>query len=320
MKNNTIKPNNKFYEFVSSISSTKSQSVYKLYSSLGDYNYTNCDVDFVEKVIIDANPKNIKNITNICGVLKKYAVFINDKNLVNVIEKIDRHKLWKTIKQRGVKKFISYQQYQNICHDIDMWEEHNSLYYKTLFMAVYEGIYSNYSQNTSVIRNLRSGDVEDGIVILRPDDEESYALKISKELSDNLIELSSINIWEQTGRCGTTQHKLSGDYLDTIFKTKKTKNATNREFEFYYRRLNKIAKNYIEYPLTAYELFISGLMHRIVVKLKATGITVQEAFKMNNRNKEVKKIFSDELTRCHYTNTFGNFRELVEGYLDVFDE
>ncbi len=314
-----IATTNKYEEFLASTTSDSSRRVYKSYSLFGEFDYTNCDVEMVERIILSTNPKDMRSITTACTTLKKFAKFLGDTHLVKIADSIDRKELWERIKSDDIQnhKFLSNKQYKAACHDIEVWEEHNSLYYQTLFMAIYEGIYSN---DMSVLKNLRARDIKGNIVILSPDNDECYKLEISKQLADNLKELSEMTTWEQTARFGYIQLPLVGKTYDSCFKVVQRMKDTVYEAKFYYYRLRKIANNYIERPVRAYELFVSGIAYRIVEKLKANDITLQEAFKTHNRNRLVGSIISDELTRCHYSNQVRNFRELIESYLEVFLE
>lgn len=306
----------KYEEFLDSVESDRSRSVYKSYSSLGEFDYTDCDYDLVEKAILSTNPKNIKAITTACNVLKKYAKYLGNTHLVRVVDTVDRKKLWEDIKPDKIQKYISHSQYKSICHEIEMYEEHNSLYYTTLFMAVYEGI---YNADLSVIKNLRIKNIKDDKVLLIPDNGESYWLNVSKELIDNLRELSEESYWEQNARYGYIQNRLIGKHPDTCFKTVLRKGTIYEDY-FYRTRLRKISDEYVEHPLSPFNLFVSGLMYRITEKLKENGITLQEAFSLHNRDKQVAEIVSGELARCRYSNEVKNLRELVVNYIDVFSE
>lgn len=314
--------NNRFEEFILSIPSTKSQEVYKSRSSLGEFDYTDCDVGLVEKAIINATHIiSEKSITTTCNVLKKYAEYLGNTRLISIVDNINRKELlikMKKIKPDYVRKFISHKQYNDICHDIDVWEC-NAEYLKTLFMAIYEGV---YSKDMSVLKNLRAVDVEDNKVTLNPDVGESYTLNISKELANNLRKLSNVTTWDQTARSGDIHLSLVGDFEDTCFKTvqRTAQRSTINAATSYYRRIRKIASVYVEYPLRPYELFVSGLVYRISEELKANGITLQEAFSTHYRSPKVRNVFVNELSRCHYSNTVSNFREMIMNYLDVFLE
>lgn len=309
---------NRYEEFLATIPSIKSQRVYKSYSPLGEFDYTDCDIDLVEKAILSVNPKSIKSITTACNTLKKYAEFLGDTHLITLVDSIDRKELWEKIKPKDLRKFISYRQYKEICHDINVYEEYNSLYYKTLFMALYEGIYSN---DLSVVKNLRVSDIRNDGVILRPDNGEEYFLGITKELIHNLIELSEVDTWDQAAKSGYIQMQMIGKHFDSCFKTVSRARGNNiNEMRFYQLRLRKIADNYVEYPLKPSDLFVSGIVHRIIENLKDEGITLREAFRIHIRVPKVREIFLTELNRCKYPNAVRNFRELVESYLDVFLE
>lgn len=306
----------KYEDFLASVESDRSRSVYKSYSSLGEFDYTDCGYDLVVKAILSTNPKNVKAITTACNVLKKYAKYLGDTHLIRVVDSVDRKKLWEDIKPDKVQKYISHSQFEIICHEIEMYEEHNSLYYITLFMAIYDGIYCN---DLSVIKNLRTSNIENDKILLTPDDRESYWFNVSKELIDNLRELSEESYWEQNARYGYIQNRLIGRYPDTCFKTVQRKGTIYEDY-FYRTRLRKISDEYVEYPLSPFNLFVSGLMYRVTEKLKENGISLQEAFSLHNRDKQVAEIVSGELVRCRYSNEVKNLRELVVNYIDVFSE
>ena len=59
-------------------------------------------------------------------------------------------------------------------------------------------------------------------------------------------------------------------------------------------------------------------MYRIKTELKKNNISLEEAFIVNNRNRIVHSIISNELIRCNSSIEVGNFRELVKGHLESF--
>ena len=59
-------------------------------------------------------------------------------------------------------------------------------------------------------------------------------------------------------------------------------------------------------------------MHRIKVELRKNGISLEEAFADNSRNRMAHLIISKELIRCNSSIEIGNFRELVKGHLNSF--
>ena len=112
---------------------------------------------------------------------------------------------------------------------------------------------------------------------------------------------------------------MRGVYKDSVFKIEDRSTASNDSYKFtYYAKLRKIAKEYVEYSLLPLQLYTSGIMHRIKNELDKVGVTLEEAFADNSRNKMAHLIISKELIRCNSSIEVGNFRELVKGHLDSF--
>jgi hypothetical protein len=214
------------------------------------------------------------------------------------------------------KKFISYEQYKTVIHDIALYEDFNSLYYESLFKCIYEGIYND---DLSVIKNLRASDINDNIITLHEDNGHSYKIKVSDRLASELKQLASINIWERRNRFGICRVDMRGVYSDSVFKIENRSTASNDSYKFtYYAKLRKIAKEYLENPILPLQLYASGIMHRIKLELDKNDISLEEAFSKNSRNKLAYLIVSKELLRCNSNIELGNFRELVKGHIDIF--
>lgn len=276
----------------------------------------------LEKFILDLKPNSPKAIVTICYVLSMYAKWlyengiVKDNTMYQIVQSFDKKLLWEKAKPNANKKFISFEQFNRIIHEISMYEEYNSLYYESLFKCIYEGIYND---DLSVIKNLRSSDIKDNIVTLHEDNGHVYQIKISNRLSDELKKLANINIWERRNRYGTCKVNLKGVYKDSIFKIEDRNTDSDGSYRFtYYAKLRKIAKEYVEYPLLPLQLYTSGIMHRIKIELDKNNISIEEAFKKNSRNKMAHLIISKELIRCNSGIEVGNFRELVKGHLDSF--
>lgn len=319
MNENKSINSDRYEEFLESIPNIQSRRVYKSYSVFGEYDYTNCSIEIVKNVIRSVHPKSTKSITTACNVLKKYAKFLGDMQLVGTIDSIDRKELWNEIKSDDIKKFISHSYYEEICYELGK-EEYNPFYYQTLFMAIYEGVYSS---DLSVLKNLRASDIKKNKVLLRPDNGEEYFLKVSKKLIVKLIELSEEEYWRQANAFnenGYIEMPLYKHYPDACFKTVRRGTGKVNHTASYLLRFRKIATDYVDRPLKPYDLFISGIAYRIAKKLKANKITLQKAFEPENRDHNIRNIFENELLRCHYPNEVKNFRELVENYIDVFAE
>ena len=289
----------------------------------------NSDIDAykrkdLEQLILNLRPSSKKAVTTICYVLGSYAKWLQTQGqssdtFLFELRSIDKDRLWNEAKPNAMKKYISFPDFERTLHDIEVYEEFNSLYYATLFRCLYEGIYND---DLSVIKNLRARDIQGSILTLREDDGHEYKFKITPELADNLRELSAINIWERRNRYGICQVDMKGQFGDSVFKVEYRKtNKLNDDSSFkfsYYAKLRKISTEYVEHKLLPLQLYVSGLMYRIGNELNAHGITLQEAFSENCRNKMAHEIISKELIRSNYTAEISNFREMVKSHLEVF--
>ena len=310
-------------EFIDSTESQNTQKVIKyVFKRIDEDNIENYNPIQTEQLILNMKPNSSKEIITIIYILSSYAKWLQEKdiidndNLYQILQSIDKKLLWKKAKPQAKKKFISNEDFKRITHDISLYEEYNSLYYETLFRAVYEGIYND---DLSVLKNLRKSDIDDNIVTLREDNNHVYKIKVSDRLAKDLKQLADINIWERRNRFSVCKVEMRGTYSDSIFKVEHRSTASNGSYRFsYYSKLRKIAQNYVEYSLLPLQLYTSGIMHRIKVELEKNSISFEEAFADNSRNKMAHLIIQKELIRCNSSIEVGNFRELVKGHLDSF--
>ena len=307
--------NESYKNFIETWESPNTKKVIKSYQAIGNYDYSNCAVEDVENIILNMKPKSPMEVIRICSTLTQYAKYLNNEQLIQISENLDRKKLWTKAKPDAPRKYLSHSQFKRVCHDIEMFEEFNTTFHQALFRCVYEGIYND---DMSVIKNLRASDIKGNIVTLHEDNGNSYNLEISPKLVEDLEELRKINVWERRNRFGTVEIQATGVYPDSCFKVELRKDSSEYAYRFaYYRVIRKIAKEYVEYSLSPTDIFVSGLMHRIGLKLKEHNISIEEAFAPYNRDEIANKIIDDELKRCHHITDF-SFKQLVKGHLDVF--
>lgn len=315
--------NENIERFINSIESPNSQKVAKfaLKNIEGDIeNYSPMEL---EQVILNKKPSSPKEIITIIYILSSYAKWlqeqgiIKDDNMYQILQSFNKKLLWQKCKSTAKKKFISYEQHQMIIKDIATYEEYNALYYELLFSCIWSGMYND---DLSVIKNLRSSNIDDdGVVTLQEDNGHTYKLKIPEKLASDLKQLASINTWQRPNRFGICNVDMRGVYPDSVFKIENRSTASNDSFRFaYYAKLRKIAKEYLEYSLLPLQLYTSGIMHRIKVELQKNNIPLEEAFADNSRHKLAHLIIQKELIRCNSSIEVGNFRELVKGHLDSF--
>ena len=288
-----------------------------------DANIENFSLMELEQFILDLKPSSPKSIITICYVIGLYAKWLQEQNIINndnlyqMVNSLDKKLLWQKAKPQAKRKFISNEQFKRVIHDIEMYEEYNSLYYTTLFQSIYEGIYND---DLSVIKNLRKSDINDNIITLREDNEHTYKIKVSERLAKDLKQLADITTWQRRNRFGTCNVEMRGLYNDSVFKIENRSTASNESFRFtFYAKLRKIAKEYLEYSLLPLHLYASGIMHRIQMELEKNDISLRDAFSENNRNRMIHLVVQKELIRCNSSIELGNFRELVKGHLDSFE-
>lgn len=309
--------------FINSIESPNSQKVVKFALKDVDDKIENYSLMEIEHFILNRKPSSPKEITTICYVLSSYSKFLQEQNLINndnlyqITKILDKKLLWKKCKPNAKKKFISEKDYKRVIKDIATYEEFNSLYYELLFSCIWNGVYSD---DLSVIKNMRKSDIDDnGIITLREDNNHTYKLKVPEKLAADLKNLADITMWQRPNRYGICNVEMRGMYKDSIFKVEHRTTASNGSYRFtYYSKLRKIAKEYLEHTLLPLQLYTSGIMHRIKVELEKNNISLKDAFADNSRNKMAHLIIQKELIRCNSGIEVGNFRELVKGHLDSF--
>ena len=260
-------------------------------------------------------PNSPKSITTILYVLSLYAKYLEDDRLYNIVQDIDRKALWIMAKPNASKKFISNSQFKETCKDVELFEEYNSSYISTLFKCIYEGIYSD---DMSVIKNLRGSNVNGIIVTITEDNGNTHELSVSDRLAKEIVGLGNVNTWSRNNRFGECKIKTTGLYEDSCFKVETRGGSDEYSYRYtYYRILRKVSKDYLGYNLLPLQLYVSGIMYRIRLNLEEHGVTLDEAFAPNNKNRLVNKIISDELVRCNCDTEVRNFREIVKGHIDV---
>ena len=309
--------NENMERYIGSIESPNSQKVAKFVFKNIDNNIENCSPIELEQIILNKKPSSQKEIITIIYILSSYAKWLNNDNLYQVLQSMDKKLLWKKAKPNAKKKFINHKEYQRIIKDIATYEEHNALYYELLFICIWNGIYSD---DLSVIKNLRTSNInDDGIILLEEDNGHSYKFKVSERLAKDLKQLASISTWQRPNRFGICNVDMRGAYPDSVFKIENRSTASNDSFRFtFYAKLRKISSEYIGHSLLPLQLYTSGLMYRIKTELNKNNISLEEAFAQNSRNRSAHMIIEKELVRCNSGIEISNFRELVKGHLDLF--
>ena len=308
----------KYNDFIESIESPNTKKVVKLYNAIGEYDYTNCTFTDIEQVVLSMKPKSPREISSIFFVMKSYAEYLEDKNMINMIDGVNKKTLWKKAKPLAEQMYISNTEFNVVCNKIRTEEDYNNLYYETLFRSIYEGI---YCEDLSVLKNLRASDINGNIVTLHKDDGFVYDLEISNKLAENLKELSDIHTWERLNRYGSFMINTGGKHHDSCFKVEQRKGyfIDERFKNSLYINLKKMTKKYLDFDLHPLHLYVSGIMYRIGLEFERNGFKLSDVF-TDVYNKQYNDIVKKELKRCNYTASITNFRMLVSSHLDVFEK
>lgn len=310
--------------FINSIESKNSQKVMKfVFKRINEDNIENYNPIQMEQLILNLKPNSNKEIITIVYVLSSYFKYLQQQDIIKndnayqIIQSLDKKLLWKKAKPYSKKKFISNEQFERIVKDIATFEEYNALYFELLFSCIYYGIYND---DMSVLKNLRSSDIqEDGMITLREDNSHIYKIKVPLRLAKDLKQLATINEWIRPNRFSLCHVDMKGVYSDSVFKVENRSTNSEDSYKFsYYSKLRKISKEYVGYTLLPLQLYTSGMMYRIKTELEKNNITMEEAFANNSRNRMAHLIISKELLRCNSSIEIGNFRELVKGHLNSF--
>lgn len=309
--------------FINSIESSNSQKVAKYALKDINDNIENYNLMEIEQLILNRKPNSPKEIITVCYILGSYSKWLQEQNIVDndnlyqLVNSLDKKLLWKKCKPTAKKKFISGKEYHRVVKDIATYEEYNALYYELLFSCIWYGIYSD---DLSVIKNLKKSNIdENGTITLNEDNNHTYKIKVPERLARDLKKLADINIWERRNRFGICKVDMRGVHPDSVFKIENRSSASNDSFRFtFYAKLRKISKEYLEHSLLPLQLYASGIMHRIKNELEKNNISLEEAFADNSRNKMAHLIIQKELIRCNSSIEVGNFRELVKGHLESF--
>lgn len=275
-------------------------------------------------------PSSLVELSNliyrISDVLKAYCKIYNIEWDNSTLVKIDKDELWFSFKQENdLKRYFDEKTYNNIIKqlDKDVLYDGNDLYYKTLFMAIYEGI---YNKNLTEIKNLRVSDIDTktNIVTLNDDAGNQRELKISPELINNLIKLSKVNTWYKIQGRSTelVGAYIGGEYEDSVFKilSYNNKDKAKSYKEFYYRRLKVLCKEFLGYQTSPLQIYISGIMNRVYKELSNINIESKDLKKDDNSYTSTMKFFiGRECKRVNYNVNLSSFMRILKSYADVFD-
>lgn len=261
-----------------------------------------------------------KGVRRLLTLISAYGKSAGSKETVALAKNLDAKKLWSQTTAPS-NRFVSYAQFQDIYNSLDSDYAINGLYCRTLFLAVYEGVYSG---TFDVLANLRASDIHGNVLTLRTDNGHVYDFEVSQMLADNLRELSRVKEWAIQKGDVWCYLDMTSAYDDSCFKVC-VKETLDKDISVSVRRKLRslFGKTIIDFvhdkTCHPYQFYVSGLLHRITPTLKAEGLTISDALKAPYSQVAVK-ILRDEMTRCNDLSDVATLRTSMSGYLDMFME
>ena len=260
-----------------------------------------------EAFLLAQNPKSVRTLRGWIYALRLYGMAYDCMPLLKELENVDRLAITrKAQKDSDKRKFISFHEYLQFCHNIRENEDHNQDYQVALVMAIYNGIWSS---DGSILKNLRCGDIHEdtGKVTCRPDDGEPYELEVEKTLISLLLKATEKKEWERHNYRGVFSNPIYGEYPDSVFKIERIHDATYKHS--YYMKFYKLSKRYIPFQVSPRNFYISGVLHKCHLALSKFKYTLEDSLVV--RDPIAVKIMNAELQRIHYQFNISHLKEVV---------
>ena len=311
--------NENYQKFMDANINERTRNNYKFYFDALDRNNIDISSDSIvnteqlENIFIQLGFNSFNSIINFRSVLKSYSIFINDKPFFNLIRKLDIYHILEITQGKMKHTFLSQSEFQDVYNSIGVYDEdtfyYNSVYYQSLFWAVYAGIFND---GLSVLKNLRASDIDGNIIMLHDDNGEEWELDIPEQLALDFMTLVNDSTWYRRNRSGVCKIQTEGLFYDSVFKVDiRTPNSKYSYSSTYYTMLRKIAVEYLGYTLAPKNLFMSGIINRIKEQYGKSDELFVEGIKISDP--VLVDIFNQESKRCHYSVAFWNFRQTILG-------
>ena len=95
-----------YEHFLSSLSSPNTAKVARSYRAIGAC--TQHTEDGIRQTILSMKPNSQKTIITICNIWRRYAEFLDDQKLLQLVQEIDSKTLWQEAKPFADRKFMSH--------------------------------------------------------------------------------------------------------------------------------------------------------------------------------------------------------------------
>ena len=285
-----------------------------------DFLVENNTPELLIKIFQTLKPNSNKKCQNIKYALLVYAKDTGNEEACNMLNDMDNKRTWlmcKPMVKEDTIRFITHEEYLEAVDEIEKHEPINDLFLSTLFMCVYEGI---YTKDFSVLINLKASDIDDKNNVTVYDDlGNNWKISITTRLRLKIKELAIQQEREVMYGGKLAIKSTIGDYPDTVFKALLTKKTPGHETKInLYKKLNYIVKEYIEHELPPYHLYISGIMYRMAMEFHLNNKDILDVFLSKRSTKENYTIIKKVLDDSHYPGDFYQLKQLVQGYVSMF--
>lgn len=280
-------------------------------------------VDELIDLFIQIQPNGITEVRNLKGSTTKYAEFYGYNDFLKVAEQVEPLKVWEMYCTSGLKKqrFISKYAFEKLLMEIHSEKERNteilnSEYRVALLRCIYEGVWSD---DWSVIINLRGQDVHGNVVTVRPDNREPFELTVSEELAVSLIKLSGSNSLERRNRSGMFPIPAYGKYHDSCFKLENRKDEDIDRKQCYWRAIKKVYEAVgFEPRIKPRQLYVSGLIEKVKNELEKNGIALEQVFVYRGRHKAGIEIVKRVMDEHGYPYSYVDLSKMIIGHVENF--
>lgn len=281
-----------------------------------------------EEALIKSKPNSLQEVSSSMFALEEFLKWLlknghgSNQQCIEEIHKVNRQSVfYGSLEVNGIKrKYISNDEYKLVMKKIGE-SEINDVYYKALFSAVYEGIYSD---DMSVIMNLKDSDVDGKVVHLHNDYGESWDVTVSDECAQLLIKnarLQDFFIVAPYGGYRTEKEYCGRDgSKNACFKTALRNPSADRKQSCRqsYCRILRNLDEYLGRHVKPKNIFLSGVMYRSSIEMEKCGMSLEDAFVYGYDNKEAMAVIKDELNRSRYNIDNKGIKENIKGHLDEF--
>lgn len=278
----------------------------------------NMDKETLQDTLVGMKPTNVRQASTMMSFLSAYGRACEKLEFVDLVSSIDRKEI---IQTNSKKKFISEEEFKDLLYNIEMTEELNTYYGIAILDCIFQGI---YSPKLTALKNLRVSDINGNEVTVKPDegDGKPYKVKVTSDLVELLKDLAQKDTCQRRNPHGTFEIPVEGIFSDSCFKIETRDNGKEPDYyATYYKRVNLLTGKYLDYKVKPNNLYLSGLMAKIIRRMRANGFSddkIRESFRFNHKAGYDIDIIQTTVMKSGFTKEMYLFRDSVKNNVDDF--